>query len=457
MMDEFNNYNMNHEPEENQNSEQSAYQETGWNVNAAGQNDSSTGYIDTEPLNHQAWQQTDAPNQSWTPQQGYSWPGYQSPVLSTQQKMKKPKKPHRYAGFTAIAAVAVILCGAVGFTGAYFGNQLANSDTASSDKVIYQSVQRTATGGSTDSNALSVADVAKLAADSVVEIRTESVVTGNFMQQYDSEGAGSGVIITSDGYIVTNNHVIDGASKITVSLRDGTSYDATLIGKDSKTDIAVLKIDASNLTAAVYGDSSELVVGEPAIAIGNPLGELGGTVTSGIISALDRSITIDGETMTLLQTNAAINPGNSGGGLFNQYGELIGIVNAKSSGSDIEGLGFAIPINTAKQVIEEIMENGYVSGRISLGLGILDISDAETAMTYRLSKTGVYVSQVNDASSGFQVGDRIVSFNGVSIDDAETLKNEINNCKVGQTVTVEVERRGERYSFELTLQEEKPE
>lgn len=161
--------------------------------------------------------------------------------------------------------------------------------------------------------------------------------------------------------------------------------------------------------------------------------------------------------MTLLQTNAAINPGNSGGGLFNQYGELIGIVNAKSSGSDIEGLGFAIPINTAKQVVEEIMENGYVSGRISLGLGILDISDAETAMTYRLSKTGVYVSQVNDASSGFQVGDRIVSFNGVSIDDAETLKNEINNCKVGQTVTVEVERRGERYSFELTLQEEKPE
>ena len=180
-------------------------------------------------------------------------------------------------------------------------------------------------------------------------------------------------------------------------------------------------------------------------------------MTSGIISALDRSITIDGETMTLLQTNAAINPGNSGGGLFNQYGELIGIVNAKSSGSDIEGLGFAIPMNTAKTVIEEIIENGYVRGRISLGLAIVDISDTETAMAYRVSKTGVYVTQISSTSTQFQVGDRIVSFNGESIDSAEALTSAINKCKVGDTVEVVVERRSQKYTFSLTLQEEKPE
>ena len=180
-------------------------------------------------------------------------------------------------------------------------------------------------------------------------------------------------------------------------------------------------------------------------------------MTSGIISALDRSITIDGETMTLLQTNAAINPGNSGGGLFNQYGELIGIVNAKSSGSDIEGLGFAIPMNTAKTVIEEIIENGYVRGRISLGLAIVDISDTETAMAYRVSKTGVYVTQISSTSTQFQVGDRIVSFNGESIDSAEALTSTINKCKVGDTVEVVVERRSQKYTFSLTLQEEKPE
>ena len=459
MYDNYNPFHMNHDQEENtQNTEQASVQNTDWSTGSAQENVPQEGAAAPQ----QSWQtanvQTDA---AWMPPQDFGWQqpvqSYQPAVPSAVTGGKKPKKQHRHAGFAAIAVVAVILCGAVGFTGAYFGNRLAASEASSDSKVIYQSVQRTATGGGTDADALSVADVARLAADSVVEIRTESVVTGSFMQQYISEGAGSGVIITSDGYIVTNNHVIEGASRITVILRDGTSYEATLIGRDSKTDIAVVKIDASGLTAAVYGDSSKLVVGETAVAIGNPLGELGGTVTSGIISALDRSITIDGETMTLLQTNAAINPGNSGGGLFNQYGELIGIVNAKSSGTDIEGLGFAIPINTARDVIEEIMENGYVSGRISLGLSIVDISDAETAMAYRVSKTGVYVSQVNDPTSGFQAGDRIISFNGVSIDDAETLKNEISSCKVGQTVTVEVERRGERHSFQLTLQEEKPE
>ena len=195
------------------------------------------------------------------------------------------------------------------------------------NKVIYQSVVRTSSSSSSDSS-LSISDVAAVASNSVVEITTETVMMGTRMGQFVSEGAGSGVIITSDGYILTNNHVIDGASKITVRLKDGTSYNGVVVGLDEKTDLAVIKVDASDLQPAVFGDSSSLTVGETAVAIGNPLGQLGGTVTSGIISALDREISIDGETMTLLQTSAAINPGNSGGGLFNSYGELIGIVNA---------------------------------------------------------------------------------------------------------------------------------
>ena len=470
----------------NQPKQQSFSEQTeGWLINPQAEETPTNWYTsNAETQNYNAGssaqpQQSDATNgqtyysgepaSSWPPETGYgqsqqygsnyTYPNYDYSGVYDNLNGKPPKKEKKsgHGGWIAVTlAAAVVLSGTIGFAGGYLGNQYA-SNSSGTNKVIYQSVQRTSTGSGSDSDQLSVADVAALTADSVVEITTESVTTGKFMQQYVSEGAGSGVIITSDGYIATNNHVIDGASKITVRLKNGTVYEATLIGKDAKTDIAVLKIEAKDLNAAVYGDSGKLVVGETAIAIGNPLGELGGTVTSGIISALDRSITIDGETMTLLQTNAAINPGNSGGGLFNQYGELIGIVNAKSSGSDIEGLGFAIPINTAKPVIEEIIENGYVRGRISLGLTIVDISDTETAMAYRVSKTGVYVTKTTSASAQFQAGDRIVSFNGESIDSAEALTAAINKCKVGDTVEVVVERRNQKYTFNLTLQEEKPE
>jgi serine protease Do len=185
---------------------------------------------------------------------------------------------------------------------------------------------------------LSTSEVASLTSDSVVEITTETVTTDSWMQQYVTNGAGSGVIVTQDGYIVTNNHVIDGASKISVRLKNGTTYTASLIGSDSKTDVALLKIGATGLKPVVLGNSESLKVGDTAIAIGNPLGQLGGTVTEGIISALDRELVIKGKKMSLLQTDAAINPGNSGGGLFNNKGELIGIVVAKSSGSDVEAL-----------------------------------------------------------------------------------------------------------------------
>ncbi len=243
-----------------------------------------------------------------------------------------------------ILAFSMILTLVVGLGGGYYLAEYRNSAKLP-DLTWVESLQknRSSIVGNVDyltqeglTTPLSISQVSALTADSVVEIQTERTMTDWRMGQYTSTGAGSGVIIDQKGYILTNQHVIDGASTIVVGLRNGDSYPAVLIGSDHKTDIALLKIEADNLTTAVFGDSSTLVVGEIAIAIGNPLGQLGGTVTDGIISALDRELSFDGKTMNLLQTNAAINPGNSGGGLFNIYGELIGIFVAISFCTDVE-------------------------------------------------------------------------------------------------------------------------
>ena len=220
------------------------------------------------------------------------------------------------------------------------------------------SIDVNVTVGSTGNSAnMTISDVVDLVADSVVEITTSHVVTDRFYHQYVTSGAGSGVVIAENGYIITNNHVIDGATEITVHLTDGRQFQAIVVGTDPKTDIAVLKIGTTGLTFATMGSSKDLVVGQDVIAIGNPLGSLGGTVTDGIISALDRTVTVDGTQMTLMQTNAAINPGNSGGGLFDMAGQLIGIVNAKQSDTGIEGLGFAIPIDIAWASAEKILNS----------------------------------------------------------------------------------------------------
>ena len=266
-----------------------------------------------------------------------------------------------------------------GFGGGYLASRTgapAGSDGSSTvsqgTSLEKQSVLNTGSSGEN----LSVSEIAAKAMDSVVEINTAATQRG----QTVSVGAGSGVILTSDGYIVTNNHVVSGATQYTVRTRNGETYNAALIGTDAQTDLAVLKIEATGLTPATLGDSDKLTVGETAVAIGNPLGELGGTVTDGIISALAREVTIGGQSMTLLQTNAAINPGNSGGGLFNGAGELIGVVNAKSTGTDVEGLGFAIPINTAKPVIEDLMKNGFVQGRVTAGFETVDLTELQNAL-----------------------------------------------------------------------------
>ncbi len=311
---------------------------------------------------------------------------------------------------------------------------------------------------SADRNRLSVATVFARVSASVVEITTETIVQSGRIGQYVTSGAGSGVIISAEGFIVTNNHVIEGASTITVRLSDGTEFPATLVGTDPDTDVAVLWIDAGSyaLTVATLGSSYDLVVGEDILAIGNPLGSLGGTLTEGMISCTAREITVSGTNMTLLQVSAPINPGNSGGGLFNLAGELVGIVNAKMSSEEIEGLGFAIPVDTAYEVILELIEHGYVRGRPAWGFDMVDVTSTQTAIRYFNSfYTGVYV--YDDGHDALQYGDLILAADGVEVQSASALGAHIRQKAVGDTVELTVFRNKEQITVTVTLVERVPE
>ncbi|MBE6114393.1 MAG: trypsin-like serine protease [Erysipelotrichaceae bacterium] len=307
-----------------------------------------------------------------------------------------------------------------------------------------------------DPSGSSVAMVASVVSDTVVEIQTETITYASYFGQYVSSGAGSGVIISKDGYIVTNHHVISGATQITVRTKNGQEYPATLVGSDDRTDVAVIKIEGNDLPFATIGDSNTLVVGQEVVAIGNPLGELGGTVTNGIISALEREIEVEGQMMTLLQTNAAINPGNSGGGLFNMNGELVGVVNAKSSGEGIEGLGFAIPVNTAQKVVNDIIENGYVTGRVQLGISATSVNDLTSAYRYGVNRFGVYVNKVVVSNSPLKAGDLIVQIDDLMISSINDITDALYDKKVGDQVQVYVVRDRREQVVTVTLTEYKP-
>lgn len=386
------------------------------------------------------------------------------------KKPKKPRQPGRPVSLTRkslalLIALCVVVSALFGFGGSYLANALngghsGSSKTASVSKNGYK--LEDATGSK-----MTVQEVTNKTKDSVVEIKTESVSADAWMQQYVTEGAGSGVVMTADGYIMTNNHVIDGASKITVTASDDKEYEAKLVGTDSITDIAVLKISAKNLTPATYGNSDQLAVGDMAVAIGNPLGELGGTVSAGIISALDRELAIDGKTMTLLQTDASINPGNSGGGLFNGDGQLIGIVVAKSSGSNVEGLGFAIPINKAADVAQQLMEKGYVSDQPSTGMSYAESSQGNGAAQFfgnsqdsqsQSSSAAVYIQEVtgtNAKKAGFQSGDLVYAVDGTRITSFNTLSSIVTSHKVGDKLTYTIVRGNQTKEIKLTLEEKK--
>ena len=272
------------------------------------------------------------------------------------------------------------------------------------------------------------------------------------MGQYIASGAGSGVIVRADGYIITNSHVIAGAKDITVRLKNGESYAATLSGRDIRSDLAVLKIEATDLQPVTFGDSSSLTVGELAVVIGNPLGELGGTVTEGIISALDREIVVEGETMYLLQTSAAVNPGNSGGGLFNSRGQLVGLINAKSGGFNIEGLGFAIPVNTVQENMNQLIIHGYVTGRAALGVRLAEITDPEMAYYYQVDQPGVYILEAVE-QNGLQNGDRIISIDGQVITETVQVRKILDQHEVGDRVILRIDRHNSELALPITLVE----
>ena len=374
---------------------------------------------------------------------------------------KPPKKRRKHSGGRiARSAVALVLAAAMGFAGGFVGARVGNAG----NKVVIQQVERTdssaASGTAVSSSGMTTSQVSEMVSPSVVVITTEQVVYSQWSwygQNQVESGAGSGVIISSDGYILTCAHVVSGASQITVTIGD-TDYTATVVGEDDTSDVAVLKIDATGLTPATVGDSDSLSVGDSVLAVGNPLGELGGTVTSGIVSALNRSVTIQGtsstNTMSLIQMDASVSPGNSGGGLFNMNGELIGLVNAKSSSSDAEGLGFAIPINDAIQVAQDLLENGYVSGRPYMGITYIAVTDAQTAAQLNVNAYGVYVVDVVQGGpadkAGLKAGDRIVSIDGTEIAQKDDLGTLMQQHTAGDTLSITVARDGQMQTVSLT-------
>nr|WP_317408245.1 trypsin-like peptidase domain-containing protein [Fournierella massiliensis] len=392
---------------------------------------------------------------------GTSTPGFgPSAPMGGEPQPPRMKKSHPRLKKVAAGALALVLVAGVSFGGGYAGFYVA--DKTSSARIVYQSANPSGTATSSTDGSASLdplVNVINSITPSVVEITTEQMVTtsyGFWGGQQIVSGAGSGVIFTADGYIITNAHVVEGAQQITVKLNDGTTCNATLIGSDSQSDIAVIKIDASGLTPAILGDSDTIAIGETAIAVGNP-SNLGVTSTDGIISALNRSVTVEGNTMNLIQTSAAISPGNSGGGLFNSKGELIGVVNAKNADENAEGLGFAIPINTAKAVAQDLIENGYVTGRPVLGITVVSITDAQTAMQYGVSTLGAYVQSVTEgsgaANAGMKVGDRIVSVGTRTVTTATDVTNALQDYAAGDTVQVQVDRNGELITLNVVLGE----
>ena len=375
-------------------------------------------------------------------------------------------KPKKKKGGKLVALCLV--CAIVGGIAGGAGVAAATGSFAQDKTTIYEGT-RTPTvvnvSNVTGKDLLTAPEIYATYVGSTVGITTEITTTNVWGQPVSQAAAGSGFVITSDGYILTNYHVIEDADSIQVAFVDGTTYDATLVGGESENDIAVLKIDATGLTPVIIGDSDNVKVGEQVVAIGNPLGELTYSMTSGIVSAKDRSITMEnGNVMNMIQTDTAINNGNSGGPLFDMYGQVIGITSAKLSGSSssqatIEGLGFAIPINDIKDMVTDIMENGYVTGKPYMGITVSTVPES-IAERYGMSQ-GALVESVDESScaakAGLQKGDIITAIDGKTVISSAELVEAKKDYKAGDTVTLDVERNGEKLTLTLTFDEDTPE
>lgn len=376
----------------------------------------------------------------------------------------EPPRPRKKKGGKLVALCLV--CAIVGGIAGGAGVAAATGSFSKDQSTIYEGTRPTTVvdvSNVTGKEPLTAPEIYATYVGSTVGITTEIVTTNGWGQPVSQAAAGSGFVITEDGYILTNYHIIEDADSIQVSFVDGTTYDATLVGGESENDIAVLKIDATGLTPVIIGDSDNVKVGEQVVAIGNPLGELTFSMTSGIVSAKDRSITMEnGEVMNMIQTDTAINSGNSGGPLFDMYGQVIGITSAKLSGSSsssatIEGLGFAIPINDAIKVAQDLLENGYVSGRPYMGITYLAVTDAQTAAQLNVTAYGVYVVDVVQGGpadkAGLKTGDRIVSIDGTEIAQKDDLGTLIQQHAAGDTLSITVAREGQMQTVSLTLGE----
>ena len=447
-------------PAQNQQPQQSSYP----NVGSSGVNTANTARTDYSSYNsgstsgQNPQQDSNGYTSSFSGGNGNNG-GYNG--YSYSSAPQQPPVPQKKKGSKVLLRVlACVGVAALGFGGGLGGAVVASRAGLTGNQVVVQQVERSTdatAAGSTDGTSMSVQQIASVVSPSVVAITTEQMSSSQtwFGGYYVQSGAGSGVIISQDGYILTCAHVVSGATSVKVQLNGSDeSYDATVVGQDSTSDIAVLKIDATGLTPAVIGDSDALAVGEVAVAVGNPLGTLSNTVTDGIVSALNRQVTVQNNDMTLIQTDASISPGNSGGGLFNANGELIGIVNAKSSYSEAEGIGFAIPINTAMENGRQLIENGSVA-RPALGVKIVDVTDAQTAQQLGVSTMGVYVVEVTKGSgadaAGVQAGDRVLAVDDTAVSDSSALKNYLKDKGIGDTVNLQVERDGKVLTLAVTL------
>lgn len=370
----------------------------------------------------------------------------------------QPKKHHGGVG----RVVALILSCAVISAACGFGGAILAQNGSSTGKTTVQQSNRTATTVNVKKvdgqTLMSPSEVYASTVNSVVSINCSAVSTNIFGQQTESASSGSGFIYTADGYIVTNQHVVANASSINVTLYNGDTYPATLVGSDSDYDVAVLKIDAKDLPAVTLGSSTDVNVGDTVLAIGNPLGELTFSMSQGIVSCVNRAINVEGTPFNMIQVDASINPGNSGGPLMNLYGEVVGIVSAKYSSyanTTVEGLGFAIPINDVQSIIKDIMENGSVGNKAYMAITAGTMTQ-QMAAQYKINATeGVFVYSVEDGGAGdkagLKLGDVITKLNDTQITSMEDLSAAKKGFKAGDTVTLTVLRDGKEITTQLTF------
>ena len=378
------------------------------------------------------------------------------------KRSRKPMSP-KQKGAVKIVALCLV-CALLGG----LAQPIYSSLSGGNETTIYTG-DRTPTQEDTasveTSKELTTAEIYAKYVNSCVGITVDIVSTNVFGQTVTGAAAGSGFVITEDGYILTNYHVIDGANSIKVTFDNGKEYTATYVGGEEKNDIAVIKVDATGLTPVVIGKSSDMLVGEQVTTIGNPLGELTFSESTGIISALDRSITMsDGRQMNMIQTDCAINSGNSGGPLFNSHVEVIGIVSAKyssgsnSSSASVEGLGFAIPMDDVASMVSDLVKNGYVTGKPIMGISVADVDESVTS--YGVPQGAIIRVVTPDlcgAKAGLQAGDIVTKIDNTDVTSASDLTSAIGNYKPGDKVTLTIFRSGETKTVEVTLEESTPE